>query len=222
MLKFHQNSEQELLNYLNHHLDAEYIISSVRSSKFKQKILDNTTNHGHWVRTSEHFNNIKNGYGSNFSALGVDRWVCLIGAEALFPRLDLCVIDSGTAITIDVLDKQGFHKGGLIVPGLWSLFESLQLNTANIKTHQLNLEPAIGACILGKSTMEGVSKGCNYMVEGYIDKIVSEINLEYNNMTFIVTGGGELELKNIDHCKHPDLIFKGLEVITQQYTSEKV
>ncbi|MBS1213524.1 MAG: type pantothenate kinase, partial [Proteobacteria bacterium] len=59
---------------------------------------------------------VVNGYDDP-AALGVDRWVCLLGAHRLHTG-PLCIADCGTALTLDALDGAGRHLGGLIGPGL--------------------------------------------------------------------------------------------------------
>jgi type III pantothenate kinase len=59
---------------------------------------------------------VRNGYRRP-SALGVDRWLALIAAWRRSPRPTL-IVSGGTALTIDALDGQGRHLGGLILPGL--------------------------------------------------------------------------------------------------------
>lgn len=49
--------------------------------------------------------------------LGVDRWLALIGAASLVDG-DCIVIDAGSAITLDLLRRDGEHLGGAILPGL--------------------------------------------------------------------------------------------------------
>ena len=49
--------------------------------------------------------------------LGVDRWVALIGAHHACPG-PVCVADFGTAITMDAINSEGVHLGGVIAPGL--------------------------------------------------------------------------------------------------------
>src|SRR5690606_2659551 len=49
--------------------------------------------------------------------LGADRWLALIAARRIEPGA-VCVVDCGTAITIDVMHADGVHLGGLIMPGL--------------------------------------------------------------------------------------------------------
>lgn len=49
--------------------------------------------------------------------LGADRWAALIGAHAHY-RGGVCVVDAGSAITVDTLSAEGVHLGGWIAPGL--------------------------------------------------------------------------------------------------------
>jgi type III pantothenate kinase len=65
--------------------------------------------------------------------LGVDRWVQLIGAHHEHPGKDLCLVSLGTAMTIDLLDAAGRHRGGSIVPGPRLMIESLLERTAGIR-----------------------------------------------------------------------------------------
>jgi type III pantothenate kinase len=65
--------------------------------------------------------------------LGVDRWVALIGAHERFPHDAVCIISIGTAVTIDLIDSHGVHRGGAIVPGPRLMIESLLKHTALIR-----------------------------------------------------------------------------------------
>jgi type III pantothenate kinase len=50
------------------------------------------------------------------TGLGVDRWLCLLGAAARVKQ-DAVIIDAGSAITIDLLRADGQHLGGAILAG---------------------------------------------------------------------------------------------------------
>lgn len=63
--------------------------------------------------------------------LGADRWAALIGARKLHAGPALVVM-AGTATTIDVLDAEGGFCGGLILPGLELMRQSLARNTAGL------------------------------------------------------------------------------------------
>jgi type III pantothenate kinase len=65
---------------------------------------------------------VTNGYRRP-ALLGVDRWLGLIAAWRSAPRPTL-VVNSGTALTVDALDADGRHRGGLIVPGVQMLADA--------------------------------------------------------------------------------------------------
>ncbi|AUB80832.1 type III pantothenate kinase [Candidatus Thiodictyon syntrophicum] len=60
--------------------------------------------------------------------LGVDRWLALLGALGRGAAAAL-VVDVGTAATFDVLASAGQHLGGLILPGLTMMRDSLFAGT---------------------------------------------------------------------------------------------
>lgn len=53
----------------------------------------------------------------DINGLGVDRWLAMLGARAR-TEASFIVIDTGTAVTLDLVDARGQHRGGGIVPGL--------------------------------------------------------------------------------------------------------
>jgi type III pantothenate kinase len=59
---------------------------------------------------------VVNGYREP-DKLGADRWAALVGARALY-RGPCVLVGCGTAMTVDVLDAEGRHRGGYIAPGL--------------------------------------------------------------------------------------------------------
>ena len=48
---------------------------------------------------------------------GTDRWAAMIAAHEMYSERPLCVISCGTATTLDVIDANGRHLGGQIMPG---------------------------------------------------------------------------------------------------------
>lgn len=58
--------------------------------------------------------------------LGIDRFCALIEAHALVEGRPLAVVNAGTAVTLDVLDPDGQHRGGLILPGWRAQIEGLR------------------------------------------------------------------------------------------------
>ena len=86
--------------------------------------------------------------------LGVDRWLAMLAA-----RRDcggaFCVMDAGSALTIDFVDAAGAHLGGYILPGLESMGRAL-----GESTQQLHFEAGLeGSLQPGRSTGAAVSAG---------------------------------------------------------------
>lgn len=82
---------------------------------------------------SSHFGTLHNGYATQ-ETLGPDRWAAAIGAwtQVQGPCL---VISAGTATTIDVIEAMaagGLYRGGLIVPGIDLMLQSLHQATARL------------------------------------------------------------------------------------------
>ncbi|MDE5674668.1 MAG: type III pantothenate kinase [Muribaculaceae bacterium] len=74
---------------------------------------------------------IKVCYGSR-STLGNDRVAAAVGAHALMPGDAALVVDAGTAVTIDVIDRDGGFLGGNIAPGMHLRFKSLKESTQQL------------------------------------------------------------------------------------------
>lgn len=78
------------------------------------------------------------------SRLGVDRWLALLGAQALHAGSTL-IVDAGTAVTYDLVLSGGQHLGGLILPGVEMMRGALLQGTRiPPKGHDPNpLEPLV-------------------------------------------------------------------------------
>ena len=57
--------------------------------------------------------------------MGKDRLIAVIGANNIFPKSNVLVIDMGTAITYDILNENNQYLGGAISPGLEMRFKAL-------------------------------------------------------------------------------------------------
>jgi type III pantothenate kinase len=54
----------------------------------------------------------------------VDRWLAIVGAAHTY-GMPVVIWDLGTATTLDAVDEQGQHRGGLIYPGPETMLNSL-------------------------------------------------------------------------------------------------
>lgn len=153
---------------------------------------------------------VVNGYDQP-QQLGVDRWVALVGLQAYYGG-PACVVDCGTAMTLDMLDEKGRHRGGLIAPGHLTMIRALLAQTAGIA---LPARPA-GAELLGRSTTAAVASGVSLACAGLIEKAVSHLNCDGSPLQVVLTGGDAAEIGghlSIPFLQDELLVLKGLLTI---------
>lgn len=184
----------------------------------------------HWaiqpnfIKTSDYECGVKNAYNDP-KQLGVDRWLALIGAHHLEKGM-LCVVDCGTAVTLDVLSANGFHQGGLIMPGITTMQQALLNNTSALA--QLNKvdQHDNNTTFLAHDTHTGMNLGALYAVIGFINYQFSLISDKYKkgqhkkkSLKLILTGGSVPALESLLDIpyKHiPDLVLQGMLVLVNQ------
>lgn len=141
--------------------------------------------------------------------LGVDRWLCLLAARQLWSE-PVCIVDCGTAITIDVMEANGRHLGGLISPGLTMMKQSLKNATAD-----LPLSDRVFPLGLADSTEEAIYSGTLYAAVGLIDTVLSQQN---GHLKLVLTGGDAEVIarhSNHDSIIAPDLVLQGLSYVLE-------
>ena len=151
------------------------------------------------------------------SRLGADRWAALIAARRLTAGA-VCVIDSGTAVTLDAVDAQGQHLGGLILAGPRMAAEALGRLTSGIG--ETRGEPGVcrGVGVLGASTDEAVAKGAMLSLAGALDRALSAVAAGLQTRpTVYITGGDAPRLSEwletgTEYRRH--LVLEGLAAIT--------
>jgi len=126
----------------------------------------------------------KNKYESP-ATLGSDRIASIAGAMAIYPGSNVLVIDSGTAITFEFIDKSENYLGGNISPGLETRFKALHTFTNKLPLLSLNEN----FNLIGKNTQDavvsGVQNGVLLEIDGYINSLIRE----YPDLKTILTGG---------------------------------
>jgi len=129
--------------------------------------------------------------------LGYDRIAAVTGAHTIYPETNVLVIDAGTAITYDVITREGHYIGGNIAPGMEMRFRAL-----NKFTSKLPLLEAVNEDIplVGTSTSEAIESGVINGVRLEIDGFITEISKKYSELKVVMTGGDakyfEKKLKN--------------------------
>jgi len=172
----------------------------------------------HWsivpefLRSTAKLNGVINAYADP-SQYGVDRWAALLGAHSLYDD-PVCIIDVGTAITVDLLDAEGRHQGGRILPGLQMMRDALLKGTAGI--HQVDGKLTAFA----NNTADAVSSGTLHMLQAALIEICSSAGQCLgNNMKIIITGGMSEQIMSLpgmpEMLHEPELVLKGLHVAAQ-------
>jgi type III pantothenate kinase len=150
--------------------------------------------------------------------LGVDRFVAAVGAHQLFRRVPLCVVGVGTAMTIDLIDGRGRHRGGVITPGPTLMVDTLLSETSGIRRRARG-GGAVGRGLFGRSTRAAVVQGSRYAAAALIDRAVEEAARAVGrNPLVVITGGGAEVVRPLIHSAGvgvPDLVLRGLAVLAE-------
>lgn len=113
--------------------------------------------------------------------LGVDRWLAMLACYENKQQAYL-VVDCGTAITLDLVEK-GQHMGGYILPGLHLMQQSLLSQTAIPWPEDADKANDQ----LAKNTRAAVQKGSQQAVVALIEKMCP------TNNTKLFIGGGDAD-----------------------------
>lgn len=179
---------------------------------------------------------VKNSY-QNTSKLGSDRWAALIGARSCYPDEAILIASFGTATTTELLDKNGYFIGGLIIPS-WNLMaQSLAENTANLPLMTTNLGSSYNhSTLLSKinfkenksvatDTENAIAIGCIGAQVALIERLWHCYTKKWNtDLRCVITGGGTATIASqlsIPFTKHNDLIFEGMLEIVRTAESKK-
>ncbi len=117
--------------------------------------------------------------------LGCDRIAAAVGANYLYPSTDLLVIDSGTAITYDLINSKAEYIGGAISPGIYLRYKSLNLHTAKLPL----LNSLSNNSFIGATTDECIESGVLNGVVGEVDYFIDRIKKDYPSIKVVLTGG---------------------------------
>ncbi|NQT75116.1 MAG: type III pantothenate kinase [Candidatus Omnitrophica bacterium] len=144
--------------------------------------------------------------------VGQDR---LVNARAAYEMYGgpCVVVDFGTAITIDVINRNREYLGGVIAPGVEISLEALSRRAALLP--RVNIKRPAG--ILGKETRQSMISGAVYGFSSLCDGIVKKLKKMYCRQAKVVATGGLSRLIG-PYCEtvsriDPELTLKGLNLI---------
>ena len=140
-------------------------------------ILDSDSNYGMEICVEEP------------QTVGVDRLVNASVAKRDY-KLPAIVIDIGTAITFDVVSKEGNFIGGVIMPGLETQMKSLNNNTSLLP--KIEIEDSVKA--IGNSTKSAILSGVIRGTANGIKGLIKDCEKELGERPTVIATGGHAEI----------------------------
>jgi type III pantothenate kinase len=186
------------------------VAGEIIEKELRQWTQERWSTQPHFARVTQSARGVMNGY-ADITRLGVDRWLSLIAAWSEYHQA-ACIVDCGTAVTIDGLNNKGRHLGGLILPGIALMQHSLRIAPAipEIKT-------AAVAGKLADNTGDAVAEGCVLAVVSLIDRIVRDMQRgSRKKLICIITGGDAHRVRDLlagDFVFRPLLVLEGLALL---------
>jgi type III pantothenate kinase len=144
--------------------------------------------------------------------LGVDRIALMAAAATGFPDENVLVIDAGSCITYDYLNRKNEYSGGAISPGIDIRYKSLNTFTANLPRLKAVDEFSLTGDTTDNAIHSGVLNGIIMEIEG----IIEQYREENQKLTVVLTGGDTIFLaKNIKSTifANPNFLLVGLNSI---------
>ncbi len=140
-------------------------------------------------------------------SLGTDRFLAMLGARAR-GRTPWLVIGIGTAITIDLIDGDGGHRGGRIAPSPALMREALHARAAQLPEHG-------GALVaFADNTADALRSGCDGAAVALIEQAKRDAVALLGAMpALLLHGGGVDGLRPglpTDALHAPALVLEGL------------
>jgi len=150
--------------------------------------------------------------------VGADR---LVNAAAGFNKYGgpLIIVDIGTAITFDYINKDGEYLGGAIAPGIGISSEALFMKTAKLPKVELEVPNNVIGNTTKKSIQSGFIFGYVGLVDFIIEAMIKELDLDIEDVVILGTGGySKLIFNNTKYVKKIDhmLTLEGLKHIYER------
>ena len=163
--------------------------------------------------------------------LGVDRFAMAIGAHNLAKARAVCIISVGTALTIDLVDGKGRHRGGAILPAPHLMVESLLTRTNGIRRRASGSSsgsgpvavpgaPNRGVNIFARTTRSAIEQGALLAAAAAVDRGAEEARqLLGRRPLLLLTGGGAEAVAPLVRSRFvsvPGLVLWGLAVLASE------
>ena len=170
------------------------------------------------VKTQNYAHGMRNAY-LNPSRLGVDRWLAMLAGWYRFrnDKAAMCVVDCGTAITVDGISDAGLHLGGLILPGFTLAHSSLADGVRGIRCaidEADHMDSHSMPPYFYNTTKQAIHGGYQFAVIATIDSIVTAMQNKFGQTVHRLLTGGDakrvLGLTKTEFEHDPKLVLRGL------------
>jgi type III pantothenate kinase len=154
------------------------------------------------------------------NTIGPDRLANAVAARHHFGA-PVVVVDFGTAVTFDVVNRAGDYVGGIIAPGLAAMTDYLHEKTALLPRIQIReIKTAVG-----KSTEQAMLIGAVHGYRGLVRGLLAQLKqeLKTSQLPVVATGGyAKLIAAKLPEISavEPNLTLEGLRLTWQAHTSE--
>ena len=144
--------------------------------------------------------------------IGEDRLANAVAARHHFGS-PVVVLDFGTAVTFDVVNRRGNYVGGIIAPGLAAMTDYLHEKTALLPRIKIR-EIRTG---IGRSTGEAMLVGAVHGYRGLVRELIMELKreLKVKRLPVVATGGyAQLMASKLPEITavDPNLTLEGLRL----------
>lgn len=154
--------------------------------------------------------------------IGPDRLANALAARQHFGA-PVVVVDFGTAVTFDVVDRHGYYVGGIIAPGLAAMTDYLHEKTALLPRIRIR-EPR---GVIGRNTEQAMLVGAVHGYRGLVRELIAELKAELGvrRLPVVATGGYarliSARLPEINAVR-PALTIEGLRLLWLVHADERL
>lgn len=151
-----------------------------------------------------------------YAGLGSDRWLAMQWPWQQTGSA-LCVIDCGTALTVDVVDDAGTHRGGWIMAGLSTARAALQGKAPGLPRRLGPVSKQVG---LALDSAQAIASGTLLQMAGAMERAVAVASDELGKQPAVWITGGDAEaiipMTRLPATLDEHLVLRGLAMMTRK------
>ncbi len=156
------------------------------------------------------------------ATLGTDRLAAVAGVQQQHLEQNALAIDVGTCITYDLIDREGYYRGGLISPGVRMRLQAMHTFTARLPLVEADDSPF---SLTERSTPAALRSGAVGGAAAEISQMIRMYGDKFSDLQVVISGGDASVLTNTIWSDHPvtvvpHLILIGLNRILQHYVQQ--